>query len=109
MRVNIADHEYCKSSPMFPEHFNGAYWGRISAIERRDGQLSVTGASVTWGNNIPGVKEPSLPANYSDEGEESRHYPRSLGHVGSNTRSPARQHLNQSFIIFIFFLFLICY
>lgn len=56
------------------------------------GGWSVTAwASVTRDNDMPGVKEPSLPTNYRDEGEESRHYPRSLGHVGSNTRSPARQ------------------
>ena len=70
MHVNITDREHCKSSPMFPEHLNGAYWGRISAIERR--MVSDRG-QCDPGNNIPGVKEPSLPANYGDEGEESQH------------------------------------
>ena len=56
VRVNITDHERCKSSSVFPEHSNGPYSG-ISAIERRDGQ---TGTSVTRGSRIPGVKEPSL-------------------------------------------------
>ena len=56
MRVDITDHERCKSSSVFPEHSNGPYSG-ISAIERRGGQ---TGARVTRGSCIPGVKEPSL-------------------------------------------------
>ena len=55
---------------MFPEHLNGAYWGRISAIERR---MASDRGQCDPGNNIPGVKEPSLPANYGDEGEESQH------------------------------------
>ena len=37
------------------------------------GGWSVTAwASVTRDNDMPGVKEPSLPTNYRDEGEESR-------------------------------------
>lgn len=87
VRVNITDHERCKSSSVFPEHSNGPYSG-ISAIERRDGQ---TGTSVTRGSRIPGVKEPSLH-HYRQITKTRVKNPgigHALWHVGSNTRSRA--------------------